>query len=182
MNKSFLLLLMSLLFLGSCRPKAESDSQLALSIGPADQFVLPVAIRSCKEVKDGSSDESYGVAAGSVQFNRFIYQWNGSNSLELFYLRLEFNSPDLTGGSYVCYLSDEDFEDTLGASRTISGGDTTEHTAGCAVRCGNIQFNEDVQSSYVLGEATLFGVETTSDGDLIPVTGRASISIQYEKD
>lgn len=180
MIKKILLILVVLPLL-SCRTESESEGQLLFQVGPNNQYILPINMQTCKEQRE--NDDSFGVSKNSLQFNRVAFQWLGGNPLEVMYIRIHLESPDLAAGKYTCYISDAELEDTLWPeSKSVAGGDQTAQVAGCAIRCGGINFKDNVNQSYITGEATIFAVETTSDGELLPVRARTDVTVRYEKD
>ncbi|MEZ0390826.1 MAG: hypothetical protein ACAH59_01330 [Pseudobdellovibrionaceae bacterium] len=183
MKKHLLILLILSSSLSSCKRVSEEDQNLQLSVSPTAPYVLPVAMKTCKEQTEHA--DSSGVSANAFEYNRFTFQWTGSNSFELVFLQLVYDSQDLATTPYSCVISDDNLDETLFPEdrfvAAASADSPTTVTAGCAIRCGSMKFKDDVKYSYVVGKITAFGVQIDEDGEVLPVEATGDAAIQYKK-
>jgi hypothetical protein len=184
MKKIILLSLLGLIFQVGCKPlKNDSDGKLQVSLAPEAPYVLEIPMRSCKQEVEGDGDEGPIIPSPSFQYTRFSYLWKGTSPLEIVFLRLDFESPDLQNGTFTCTLSDVELKRTLQPSLmtlTGSGDNSVVQSAGCSVRCGGIQVKSTVGFSVIPGKATLYAVET-SDGETLPVSSQVDVFLTYSK-
>lgn len=174
-----LLLLSSLVGLGSCAQK--SDSALEIRMTPKESIVLEFNAYSCQQFVDNNGQ--YRLPDGTqvppaiqgpvVQFNRMSIQWKKSTKLFIHTLQIKFRGAGIAGGEQKCDLTAELtplFESAAANNAAVyeSGGFTkagtiTSHPR-CRVVCPIALSNTDVPEITATGEVTLKASEITNAG------------------
>lgn len=163
----------------SCSKVDDTGSSLAVSIGPTAPYVLPVGLRSCKAEGTGSS--STDLSAGTVEFTRFKYEWQGTGTYTMSAIFLRFTSSIFSGGKYECTLAGDELVYILPTGGRIVEPGEGELEARCPIRCGGITVNSGVSNAYVSGIVKIVGIETDENGDSRPVVIQSDVAMTYQK-
>jgi hypothetical protein len=190
------LLAMAMLFV-TCKTGGGGD--ISLTISPTQVYALPISAESCS-AQYGSGSSGSGTATGSndlssptLAFNRIKIDWHSTSTLQVAYLQLTFTSPAIQGGSFSCYIANDELLEVFYAnqsptptnvtidpsvSTTVDNYSTTG--VGCSVRCGSIPLVNQHVDNYISGIATVIGVAIDADGNETPEQGQAPVAFQWQ--
>jgi hypothetical protein len=122
------------------------------------------------------------LAANTVEFTRFKYQWSGSGTYTMSAIILRFTSSVFDGGKYECTLAGDELALIVPPGGTVIPPTTTaEQSARCTLKCGGIKVNSGVSNALIPGTVKIIGIETDANGDSQPVVVQSDVTMTYQK-
>lgn len=174
------LILLTLAILTSCKKPTEGGT-LEVQGTHSVTFAIPTAGRSC--VDDGSDDPKSSLAEVYADFGKLKYTWKGTKPFEIKYIHVSLRGGGLKDGKFNFPVPPDELALILAGSPVPIPGATTPdgvpYTSACSIRVGGIGFTDITRHSTASGTITVFGVETDTDGQSVPVSADTQIAIEF---
>lgn len=150
----------------------DKDGDIVVTVTPDESYVVPDAIKTCLEIEEGSTTESY--SASSVKFRDMSLEWKESLQVEIIRITLKFRSGALSGGEKKVDITGDELTALLthGTQTPIlTTAGTLTTNPDCGLRAGNLSFVPSSGDAPVSVSIDVVGIATEEDGDTYPVYG-----------